>query len=109
MIILPDIISPGLEILFVGFNPSLRSAEIGHHFAGANNRFWKVMYMSNITSLQLNTENDQRLLEYSCGLTNIVERPTKSAAEITKKEYLAGAYILREKIKKNQPLQSCVM
>lgn len=102
-----DIIAPGLKILFIGFNPGARSAITGHHFAGHSNRFWKLLHASGLTPRQLKPEEDDKLLTVGLGITNIVARPTRAAAEITKDEYLAGRLILQEKIACYHPLIAC--
>lgn len=98
-----DILDSGLKILFIGFNPGTRSAETGHHFAGFSNRFWKLLYTARLTPRQLKPEEDGMLLEFGCGITNIVARPSKTAAEITKEEYRQGRLVLCEKLSRFQP------
>lgn len=102
-----DIMKKDLEILFVGFNPSIRSSETGHHFANPNNRFWKILFEAGITPVQFAAEEDHKLLDYNLGITNIVARPTKSADEISKEEYLEGKEILFRKITKYGPKMVC--
>lgn len=48
--VLPDYLVPKLGILFVGINPGLRSAALGHHYAGPSNRFWKLLYEASLVS-----------------------------------------------------------
>ncbi|MBS4173051.1 G/U mismatch-specific DNA glycosylase [Bacillus sp. FJAT-49736] len=102
-----DHLKDNLDILFVGFNPSIRSSQTGHHFANPNNRFWKLLFEAGITPRKLTPEEDYTLLDLGCGLTNIVARPTKSAEEITKEEYQEGKEILISKIKKYKPRIVC--
>lgn len=102
-----DYIKENLAILFVGFNPSLRSGETGHHFANPRNRFWNILYRAKLTPIQLKPEEDSTLLTFDYGLTNIVERPTKGAADITKEEYELGKKQLKEKIEKHKPKIVC--
>ncbi|WP_138419814.1 G/U mismatch-specific DNA glycosylase [Aquibacillus sediminis] len=104
---IPDHLTKNLKLLFVGFNPSIRSAETGHHYANPNNRFWKILYQSGLTPKQLTADQDHDLLQYGYGLTNIVERPTKEAAEITKQEYQQGRLALIEKIATYNPQIVC--
>jgi double-stranded uracil-DNA glycosylase len=92
---IPDYLKKDLLVLFVGFNPSIRSSEVGHHFANPTNRFWKILYYSGLTPKLMKSNEDFRLLDYGYGLTNIVSRPTKAAADLTKEEYEEG----RENIK----------
>lgn len=102
-----DIIRPGLNILFIGFNPGVRSAETGHHFAGPSNRFWKLLHTAGLTPRQLRPEEDELLLGLGCGITNIVARPTRTAAEITRDEYRAGRAVLLNKLVRFQPRIAC--
>ncbi|WP_342043649.1 G/U mismatch-specific DNA glycosylase [Bacillus sp. OTU2372] len=102
-----DHLAENLKILFVGFNPSIRSSELGHHYANPNNRFWKILYEAGLTDLKYNAAEDAQLLEFGYGFTNIVERPTKAADEITKEEYREGRVILKRKIERYRPKVVC--
>mgnify|MGYP001172738167 FL=1 len=104
---IPDHLRKNLDIVFVGFNPSLKSAETGHHYANPNNRFWKVLYESGLTPRKYSPYEDFKLLDLGYGFTNIVARPTKTAAEITKEEYKKGSEILREKLMFYRPRMVC--
>jgi TDG/mug DNA glycosylase family protein len=103
----PDYLANNLDILFVGFNPSVLSGETGHHFANPNNRFWKILYGAGLTPQMYQPVEDQNLLKLGYGLTNIVERPTKAADEITKEEYKKGREILKKKISQYKPRFVC--
>lgn len=100
---IPDHLREGLLILFVGYNPSLRSGQTGHHYANPNNRFWTILHQSGLTSRKYKPEEDQDLLELGYGFTNIVARPTRTAAEISKEEYIEGKEILMQKILQYKP------
>jgi len=102
-----DYLQPGLRIVFVGFNPSLRSAEVGHHYASPSNRFWTILYKAGLTDRIYLPEEDYLLLEKGYGFTNIVERPTRSAADIGRDEYRAGRRELKRKIQTYQPHLVC--
>jgi len=102
-----DHLKHNLDILFVGFNPSLRSAETGHHYANPNNRFWRILFEAGITPRKYSSNEDYTLLGLGFGFTNIVARPTKSADEITKAEYIEGREQLKQKIIKYQPKVVC--
>lgn len=102
-----DHIKEGLKILFVGFNPSIRSGEVGHHYANPNNRFWRILYEAGITPRKYDPYEDADLLEIGYGFTNIVQRPTKAADEITKDEYKEGREILKSKIEQLKPKLVC--
>jgi double-stranded uracil-DNA glycosylase len=102
-----DIIKDKLTILFVGFNPSIRSSETGHHFANPNNRFWRILFEAGLTPRKFAAVEDDLLLELGYGITNIVARPTKAADEITKEEYRQGREILLQKISTIKPKVVC--
>lgn len=104
---LPDLLDEGLKVIFIGYNPSLRSAELGHNFAGRSNRFWKILHLAGLTDRLLTYEEDHSLMSLGYGLTNIVGRPTKEAAEISKQEFLEGREILKEKLITYRPIMAC--
>lgn len=104
---LPDILGPGLKVLFIGYNPGLRSAEMGHHYAGKSNRFWDILFKSGLTPVKLDYTRDRELLNFGYGSTNIIDRPSKSAAELTREEYLAGKEKLREMLNEYRPSVAC--
>ncbi|MBD1379037.1 mismatch-specific DNA-glycosylase [Metabacillus arenae] len=99
-----DILGYHLDILFIGFNPSIVSGETGHHYANKSNRFWKLLYMANLTDRIYLPEEDRSLLKEGYGFTNIVSRPTKEAAHITPEEYQEGRILLREKLEEYRPM-----
>jgi double-stranded uracil-DNA glycosylase len=102
-----DHLKKELKILFVGFNPSIRSSELGHHYANPNNRFWRILYESGLTPRKYEAAEDEKLLELGYGFTNIVQRPTKAADEITKEEYKEGREILKKKVEQLKPKVVC--
>lgn len=104
---IPDHLQEGLRVVFVGFNPSLRSGETGHHYANPNNRFWTILYQAGLTSRKYRPEEDGQLIELGYGLTNIVARPTRAAAEISPQEYEQGRQELLKKIRRYRPRVVC--
>lgn len=106
---LRDILAPGLKAVFIGFNPGLRSAELGHHYAGKSNRFWKFLYESGLTPIQVKAEDDATLIQYGYGSTNICDRPSKSANELTRDEFREGRRILQQKLEHYRPRVACYM
>lgn len=102
-----DHLRENLDVIFVGFNPSIRSSETGHHYANPNNRFWRILFESGITPRKYDTTEDYQLLDLGFGMTNIVARPTKAADEITKEEYLQGKQELKQKIETYHPKIVC--
>jgi double-stranded uracil-DNA glycosylase len=87
---IPDIVAPGLRVLFAGINPGLYSAATGHHFARPGNRFWPALHQSGFTSRQLRPDEQGQLLDSGLGITNIVARATARADELSAAELRAG-------------------
>ena len=100
---LPDYIQPGLRVLFVGINPGLRSAQMGHHFAGHSNRFWKLLYESGLVTDQLTYQDDWRLPEWGLGLTNVISRRSAGVDVLKPCEYRAGIVQVRKKVARFRP------
>jgi double-stranded uracil-DNA glycosylase len=101
--VLGPILGPGLRVLFVGVNPSLRSAEVGHHFARPGNRFWATLHAAGFTARRLRPDEDAELVAHGIGVTNIAFRPTRAAAELTADELRAGARVLERTVRGHQP------
>jgi TDG/mug DNA glycosylase family protein len=101
---LPDYLGEKMKILFIGYNPGLRSAELGHHYAGKSNSFFPFLYESGLISEPLTYEDDALLLpDYGYGLTNLVSRPSLGIKDLTREDYREGAKVLREKLSLYQP------
>jgi double-stranded uracil-DNA glycosylase len=100
---LPDILARGLSVVFCGINPGMRSAALGHHFAGRGNRFWRVLHLSGFTPQQLLPENARSLLSYRCGLTSAVERPTVGASDLKRTDFILARPELERKIRRYAP------
>ncbi len=100
---MPDVIAPGLKVLFCGINPGLYSGAVGHHFARPGNRFWRVLHAAGFTPRLLSPFEERELLTYGYGITNIVARATASADELSPMELIEGAQRLGEKVKHYRP------
>jgi TDG/mug DNA glycosylase family protein len=100
---LRDVIVERPRILFVGINPSLRSGQLGHHFAGRGNPFWRLLHASGIVPVALSCEDDSRLAEFGLALTNLCPRPTRSAAELSAAEMQRGQRTVLRKIRRLRP------
>jgi double-stranded uracil-DNA glycosylase len=101
--VLRDVIAPGLAVLFCGINPSLYSAAVGHHFARPGNRFWPALFRGGFTDRLLGPAEDRLLLDYGCGVTNLVRRATVAADELSTEELRAGALALERKVRRYRP------
>jgi len=100
---LEDRLGPGIIVLFVGINPGVRSATIGHHFAGFSNRFWKLLFDARLVPERLRAEDDERLPEFHFGITNLVPRPTPGIDTLRPAEYVDGLEALKEKVRRWKP------
>ena len=99
----PDVIAPGLAVLFCGINPGLYSAWARHHFARPGNRFWPALFASGFTDRLLRPDEEQGLLRFSFGITNLVHRATVAADELSRAELRAGGRAFERKVKKYRP------
>lgn len=99
----PDLIAPGLRVLFCGINPGLYSGYTGYHFARPGNRFWPALYAAGFTPRLLAPSEEHELLHYGCGITNLVERATAGARELTPAELIAGSQRLLVKVEQYRP------
>jgi TDG/mug DNA glycosylase family protein len=101
--LLRDRVRPPVKVLFVGINPGLRSAAVGHHFAGYSNRFWKLLFDAGLVPEPIGPEDDGRLPEWGFGLTNLIPRPTPGIDTLTPQEYIEGERVLRPKVRRWNP------
>jgi TDG/mug DNA glycosylase family protein len=105
----PDVISEDLRLLIVGINPGLYTAAIGHHFGRPGNRFWPAIYLAGITPRLLSPYEERELLEYGVGITNIVDRATAVADELTREELIEGGKLLEDKVRRYRPQKVAVL
>src|SRR5260370_16130254 len=104
---LPALLPPGIDLLFVGINPSTYSARAGHYYARPGNLFWRCLHESGLTPVQLRPDEDRRVLEWGIGITDCVKRPTVTAAEVERAEFQDGAEALVRKVARVRPLVVC--
>lgn len=106
-----DAFTEGLISVFIGLNPGIATATAGHAYASPTNHFWKFLYSSGLTpDRQCPPETDTHLPRlYSLGNTNLVARPTKDQAELSKAEMDANVEVCEEKIRKWRPESVCVV
>ena len=103
----PDYLQPGLKLVIIGINPGNRSGATGHHYAWPGNHFWPLMYDSGLLPEPLTYAQDHRVLEYGIGLTNLCDRTSRQASDLTRAELRAGAESLRAKLNDYNPLVAC--
>ncbi|MBD3348969.1 MAG: G/U mismatch-specific DNA glycosylase [Candidatus Eisenbacteria bacterium] len=99
----PDVLRKGLDIVFCGINPGLYSGAVGAHFARPGNRFWRALSDSGLTDRVLGPRDEDELLSYGLGITNLVNRATAVAAELSDEELRRGRGVLKRKIGRYRP------
>jgi TDG/mug DNA glycosylase family protein len=112
---LPDLLREGLDIVFVGINPSIFSVERGHYFARSTNRFWPCLSRSIVSRgareafsvEQLAPQHDAALLDHGIGFTDLVKRATPKASDLAPSEFAAGVQHLVTKLGRYRPRIAC--
>jgi len=104
---LTDYLRPGLDIVFVGLNPSSYSVRVGHYFANPRNRFWPALNRSGLVGEELGPERDSELGNYGIGFTDVVKRPTPQASGLRAADYRQWAPALKQKLEHFQPRIAC--
>ena len=104
---LPDYLREGLDIVFVGLNPSLYSVREAHYFANPRNRFWTALNRSGLLPVELCAYEDHTMMDHGVGLTDLVKRPTSQAFQLKASDYREWAPRLRGKLERYQPLIAC--
>ncbi|HET9897835.1 MAG TPA: G/U mismatch-specific DNA glycosylase [Streptosporangiaceae bacterium] len=100
---IPDVVAPGLRVLFSGINPGLYSAATGHHFARPGNRFWPALLAAGFTDRLYSPSEQDRLLDLGLGITNVAARATARADELSTSELIDGGRILAAKLRTLRP------
>src|ERR1700704_1548067 len=100
---LPDILAPGLSVIFCGINPATTAALAGRHFVSGTNRFWRGLHRSGFTPQLIASGQDRSILQYGCGLTVAVARPTPGANDLSRLELKRAGAALERKIRRCAP------
>src|SRR5271155_613975 len=101
--VVPDLVAKNLIVLFAGINPGLYTAAIGRHFGRPGNRFWPALHDGGFTPRLFSPFEGSLLLDLQFGITNIVDRATARADELTNDELRAGGRLLEAKVKRLRP------
>jgi double-stranded uracil-DNA glycosylase len=112
---LPDLLRDGLDVVFVGINPSVFSAAQGHYFARKINRFWPAFSRSRLSVAareglgveRLEPKHDRALQDYGFGFTDLVKRPSPRSTDLTRSEPRDGVAVLVHKLKRHKPRFAC--
>ncbi len=104
---LPDLLAPGLSLVFVGSNPSIRASQTGHYYAHPGNRFYPLLFAAGLTPRRLTPEEDGLLPAFGIGLTDLHRRPSRRADDVPDAVYRAGRGQIVEKMARYRPLWLC--
>lgn len=107
LVTLPDYLETGLDIVFVGLNPSLPSVAVGHYFANPRNRFWPAFNKSGLVGRTLSPEQDGSLLADGIGFTDVAKRPTAMGSGLKASDFRVWSPILKEKLLRYHPRIAC--
>ncbi len=100
---IPDLVAPGLRVLFCGINPGLVSGARGLHFARPGNRFWRLLHAAGFTDGVLDPADQRQLLELQLGITNLVPYTSRAAADLSAAQLREGADHLEHKVARLRP------
>jgi TDG/mug DNA glycosylase family protein len=101
-----DILARDLDVIFCGMNPATTAAAAGHNFSSRSNRFWTALHLAGFTDVRLQPHEERRLLEYQCGLTAVVGRPTRRAIDVPPSEFRKARPGFEAKIRRYAPVRS---
>ncbi len=99
----PDILAKNLDVIFCGLYPASSAAAAGHNFSNGSIRFWRILHLAGFTEVRLQPQEERRLLHYGCGITAVVRRPTRSALEVSSKEFRQARRGFEAKMRKYAP------
>jgi TDG/mug DNA glycosylase family protein len=98
-----DILARDLDVIFCGVNPAMTAAVAGHNFSSRSNRFWTVLHLAGFSDVRLQPAEERRLLEYRCGLTAVVDRPTRRAIDVPPDEFRKARPGFETKVRRHAP------
>ena len=86
----PDVLAPGLAVVFCGINPGIHSDAKAAHFANPRNDFWRLLHAARFTPRLLDPSEQGELLSFGIGLTNAAKRTTRGSSDLRAADF-AGA------------------
>jgi len=104
---LPDILVPGLRVVMLGSNPSIRAGQTGHYYAHPGNRFYPLLHEVGLTPRLLRPEEDGLLPTFGIGLTDLHAHPSRRANDVSRETYIAGRAAVTTKLAHYQPRWLC--
>ncbi len=92
----PDVLAPGVRVVFCGINPGRMSAAAGAPFANPRNDFWRLLHAAGFTPRLLEPQEAAELTRYGVGLTNAARRTTRGSGDLRKSDFAGAAERLEE-------------
>ena len=99
----PDVIGPGMRVVFCGINPGHWSARAGAAFANPRNDFWRLLHEAGFTPRLLSPQEQRQLLDYGIGLTNAARRSTRGSGDLRRADFAGAAERLDEIVRAYRP------
>lgn len=87
----PDVLAPGLDVVFCGINPGRASAATGAHFANPRNDFWRLLHAAGFTPRLYEPSEQRELPALGLGLTNAARRTTRGSSELRAADFAGAA------------------
>nr|MDQ2981629.1 mismatch-specific DNA-glycosylase [Actinomycetota bacterium] len=87
----PDVLGPGLGVVFCGTNPGFVSAAAAAHFANPRNDFWRLLHEAGFTPRLLRPDEQFEAPSFGIGLTNAAPRTTRSSGDLRRADFAGAA------------------
>ena len=87
----PDVLAPGLDVVFCGINPGFHSEAKAAHFANPRNDFWRLLHASGFTPRLVDPSEKFEVLRYGIGITNSAHRTTRGSSDLRKGDFDGSA------------------
>ncbi|MEA2513359.1 MAG: double-stranded uracil-DNA glycosylase [Thermomicrobiales bacterium] len=104
---LKPILRLGLDLIVVGYNPSLPAWRTGHYYANPGNRFYRLLFESGLTPRLLRPDEDRTLADYGIGVTDLLPVPSARADQVPAAQFRAAASALLAELAALAPQAIC--
>jgi TDG/mug DNA glycosylase family protein len=92
----PDVLGPGLRVVFCGINPGFVSDTAGAHFANPRNDFWRLLHEAGFTPRLMRPDEQFEVLGFGIGLTNAAPRTTRGSGDLRRADFEGAAERLEQ-------------
>ena len=87
----PDVLAPGLDVVFCGINPGYHSDAKAAHFANPRNDFWRLLHAAAFTPRLVDPSEQFEVLRYGIGITNAAHRTTRGSSDLRRGDFAGSA------------------